>query len=377
MSNKLITQAILFTEHKSANKNIVLEIQINNPEKLHVLNIDILQQLHKQLNLWEKNKDLRAIFIHATGDRAFCAGGDIVQLYQAILTSKNPSQNPDPLVRNFFKTEYEINHRLFHFPKPVIVWGNGFVIGGGMGLFMSSSHSILTENSLLSMPEISIGFFPDVGASYFLNQIPKNIGLYLALTAYKLNASEAHYLGLSSLALNHSQKTNVFDFLLQADYKDTASFDLLFNKQYPLANFISTQHNWIKTFEKDILQTVKHKDIYSFHKHISHMQKEDKKWEKNRQAFLRASPSSLAIIFEQLNRAKQEQQSFKNSLEMEFCIAMRIACNSDFLEGVRAMLVDKDRNPKWNPASIEDLNITKIQEYFTPEASWHCVLDVT
>ena len=369
------TEFLQVTEHKKPDASILLEINLNNPDKLNVLNLDMILSLNEHLSIWQKRQELSAVFIHSSGDKAFCAGGDVAQMRSAILSGKKEKKDPSLAVKAFFKTEYETNYKLYHFSKPVVLWGNGLVIGGGMGLFMSSSHSILTENSLLSMPEILIGFFPDVGASYFLNQVPKGIGLYLALTACRLNSAEANYLNLSPWAFPNEEKQRVFDFLLNTPFKDKKSFEEQFKKYYKPPAFLKRQENWIKNFEKDIIKLLEYKDMKSFHKAFSSLQKEDKKWEQNRKNFLKGSPSSLALIFEQLSRAKEEQ-SLKSLFEMELSIALHIARNPDFSEGVRAMLVDKDKNPQWKPSSVADLDVSKIKSYFEPLKLWNCALDV-
>ena len=369
------TEFLQITEHKKADASVLLEIKLNNPKKLNVLNLDMILSLNEQLSLWEKRKELSAVFIHSSGEKAFCAGGDVAQMYSMMLSSKKENKDPSLSVKPFFKTEYETNYKLYNFPKPVVLWGDGIVMGGGMGLFMSSSHSILTENSLLSMPEISIGFFPDVGASYFLNQIPKGIGLYLALTACRLNAVEAAYLNLSPWIYPYREKQNVFDFLLNTSFTEKKDFDEQFKKCYKKPDFLEEQENWIKHFEQEIRKALEYKDIKSFYKNFSSMLKEDKKWEQNRKSFLKGSPSSLAIIFEQLKRAKGEK-NLKSLFEMELSIALHVARNSDFSEGVRAMLVEKDRRPQWRPGTVEDLELSKIQDYFKPFESWDCFLDL-
>ena len=201
---------INFKEHKKADNSILLEIELNNPKKLNALNFKMIVSLNKKIKEWRNKKELSAIFIHSTGDRAFCAGGDIVQVYSIISESKKRGEDPSLATQDFFQTEYETNYILHQFQKPVVLWGNGVVMGGGMGLFMAASHPIVTKTSLLAMPEINIGFFPDVGSSYFLNQIKEGIGRYIALTACRLNASEAHYLDLTKWIYLHKEKTKCF-----------------------------------------------------------------------------------------------------------------------------------------------------------------------
>ena len=322
---------IYFIEHKKADQSVLLEIKLNNAKKLNVLNSEIIFALHKNILKWRDKEELSAVFIHSEGDRAFCAGGDVVQVYSTILESKKRGEKPALAAKPFFQTEYETDYLMHQFPKPIVLWGNGIVMGGGMGLFMASSHPIVTETSLLAMPEISIGFFSDVGASYFLNQINKDIGRYLALTACHLNASEACYLDLANWAFSNEDKQKVFDFLAQSSFKDEKEFNSKFKEFYKKPHFLLEQDNWIKRFEKEILKSLECKDLKSFYDFLSKQALEDKKWEKNRQNFLKASPTSLAVISEQLQRA-QGQKNLKALLEMELTIAMRKMEGFDFLK---------------------------------------------
>ena len=354
---------IRFTEHKKPDASILLEIELNNPSKLNVLNQEIIFSLNRKIREWKDRKELSALFIHSAGEKAFCAGGDVAQIYSSILESKKKGQDPALPARDFFQTEYETDYMLYQLWQPVVLWGSGIVMGGGLGLFMASSHPIVTETSLLAMPEVSIGFFPDVGASYFLNRIPKDFGRYLALTACRLNASEACFLNLTSWACPQREKQNVFDFLLESSFKNKTEFHSQFKKFYKEPPFLNEQKCWIKNFQGEIEKALEFKDLQAFYSYFSKAELKDKKWEKNRQNFLRASPSSLALVFEQLKRAKS-QKDLKSLFEMEAVIALRVAQGTDFLEGVRALLIEKTKDPKWNPPHVEDLNPSKTDEYF-------------
>ena len=373
--NKANQELIKFREHKKPDASILLEIELNNPTKLNALNFYMIVTLNKKLREWRYKKELSAVFIHSAGDKAFCAGGDIVQLHSIISESKKKGKDPALAAQDFFQTEYETDYILCHFPKPVVLWGNGIVMGGGMGLFMSVSHPIVTETSLLAMPEISIGFFPDVGASYFLSQIKQGIGKYLALTACRLNASEAYYLDLTKWVYAHKEKQKVFDFLFNSSFKNKEDFNYKFKDFYKKTEFLSEQNNWIKDFQKEIIQAVKFKDLKSFHDHLTQEKRENKKWEQNRQNFLKASPTSLAVVFEQFRRSK-DHKNLKSLFEMELIIAMNKSQNSDFPEGIRALLIDKTKDPQWKPSHIKDLDPSKINTYFKALKTWNFSLRV-
>ena len=352
---------ILLKEHKKTDGRFLIELQLNYPEKLNVLNQEMIFTLNKAVKSWVKREDLSAIFIHAAGDRAFSAGGDVVELYHRLLKNK---KNPLQPVKDFFQTEYETDYSLHQLEVPIVVWGNGIVMGGGMGLFMSASHPIATENSLFAMPEVSLGFFPDVGASHFLKQTPNNLGQYLALTASRWNASSAQYLNLCEWFFEHKDKQAVFNFLKNNSFKDRGDFDLQFQSFYKAPDFLSQQDCWVKRFEKEISHCLSFKSLTSFYDYLSQLDLPDKQWEQNRQNFLKASPSSLVITFEMFKRAKRETD-LKVLFEMERVLAFNLSLRKDFKEGIRTLLVDKTRNPKWEPAEIYQVTAEDVEKCFT------------
>ena len=366
---------IVFTEHKKPDQSVLLEIQLNNPRKLNSLNYEMIFLLNKEIKKWIQKESLSAVFIHSVEGRAFCAGGDVVNLYHKIIESGKQKKNPLLPVKSFFQVEYETDYLLHQFNKPVVLWGDGIVMGGGMGLFMSASHPIATENSLFAMPEVSIGFFPDVGASRFLTQIPKNLGKYLALTACRWNAKTAQFLNLTKWFFRHKDKQKVFDFLKQNSFKNKSDFDFQLQSIYKAPEFLSQQSCWIQEFERDILQCLEFKDLSGFYDCLFQLENPDKQWSQNRQNFLKASPSSLAVVFEQFKRSKKTEE-LKKLFEMETIIAFNMCFNHDFLEGVRALLVDKTKKPIWSPPHIDQLDLERIEQYFIPKPDWDYILKV-
>ena len=246
---------ILFKEHKKSDSTFLLEIQLNNPSKLNALNLEMIQNLNREIKSWKDREELSAVFIHSAGERAFCAGGDVAWLYSKIKASREKGLDPALSSKDFFHTEYETDYILSQFPKPVVLWGHGIVMGGGMGLFMSASHPIATESSLFAMPEVSIGFFPDVGASYFLTRVSNRLGLYLALTACRFKSRTAQFLNLAPWFFENKDKQTVFDFLKNNSFKNKADFDIQFKGFYKEPTFLSDQECWIEKFKPEILKT--------------------------------------------------------------------------------------------------------------------------
>ena len=361
-------EKLIIKEHKRSDGTILAEILINNPKKFNVLDLDIISSLKKHLEKWNNQKDVALVYIHSAGEKAFCAGGDVKSLYYEILKCKKEKTDPGVEAQKFFGTEYQMNFLMHTYKKPIVLWGNGFVMGGGLGLFAGSSHPIVTESTTLSMPEIAIGLFPDVGGTYFLNKLPKNIGLYLALTSCRINATEALFLNMSQLAFKDSSKEQVFNFLMSESFKDKEDFNSKILQFQTQKGFKPEQENWIEKHQNEINNLLESKDIHTIYKNFQDSTIDDKKWQKNKEAFMKGSPSSEAVICEQLKRGLS--MNLKEIFQMELVMAMQFSRQHDFVEGVRAVLVDKTGDPSWNPKSIADIKSSWVEEHFKPLSGW-------
>ena len=172
-------------------------IQLNSPKTLNALSLEMITCIYSKLLSWQNDQNIVAVFIEGAGDKAFCAGGDVVSLYHDLAYDSPDEQNTNS-AQNYFTQEYQLDFLIQQYKKPIITWGNGIVMGGGVGLMVGASHRIVTENTKLAMPEVTIGLFPDVCGSYFLNKMPNNLGLFVGLTGAMLNAEDAIYSGLAN-----------------------------------------------------------------------------------------------------------------------------------------------------------------------------------
>ena len=366
---------IHFKEHKKPNRGFVLEIELNRPKKFNALSLEMILSLNKKLKEVRGRADLSALFIHSSSPKAFCAGGDVAQIREKAINGLLKGEDPALSVKDFFQKEYENNYILAHFEKPVILWGDGVVMGGGMGLFMSSSHPIATENSLFAMPENLIGFFPDVGAARFLSFSPGNLGLYVALTACRLNAREAKTLKLLRYALASKEKQNLLDFTISQSFKNREEFQKQFLKFYKEPKFLQSQNHWIADFKAEIASALQFKSLNELYNYLSQRELKSQKWEQNRSHFLNSSPFSLALTFEWFQRAKK-YPDLKSLYSSELVMAMNMVLRGDFSEGVRALLVDKDKSPSWSPQNIENLLPEEIEQIFQAAKHWNTQLEV-
>lgn len=359
---------VIFKEHLKSDGSFLAEIKLNRPEVLNALDLEMILAIKNQLNKWKENPHLSAVFLHGEGDKSFCAGGDIKSLYSSIVSAHEKKEDPGQVVQPFFENEYRLDYLIHTYPCPVIAWGHGLIMGGGMGLFLASSHKVMTESSFLSMPEISIGLFPDVGASYILSRLPFEIGWYLALTGYRLNSAESQFLNLADFYFDSINKEKVFQSLVSSLFKDREELSLIL-KNIQKEKTASSQENRIEKNKNQIaslFESKKPTDIYK--KFYNDTLEADKSWQKNRKAFLKGSPTSAGIICEQLKRAKT--CSLKEVFQMDLVLALNCARGSDFPEGVKTLLIKKEGTPKWKPDSIEEVEGFHIQNYFNPSPDW-------
>nr|MDT0252426.1 enoyl-CoA hydratase/isomerase family protein [Endozoicomonas sp.] len=206
---------VLFSELTAHDNKKIGLITLNAEKALNALNQSMIDLLFNQLTDWRDNNDIVAVFLEGSGEKAFCAGGDVRALRQAVIEGK-----PE-VPRHFFETEYRVDYLIHSYPKPIICWGNGIVMGGGIGLMAGSDFRVVTDTSMLAMPEVSIGLYPDVAGSWILSHLPAGIGLFMALTGCRLNAADAIYVGLANRFIDHAFRDNILESLQRADWQNT------------------------------------------------------------------------------------------------------------------------------------------------------------
>jgi len=321
-------------------------ITLNRPAALNAVTLNMVQKLKPQLDLWANDDAVCHVIIKAAEGRAFSAGGDIVQLYQWGLEK-------DPRFLKFYELEYPLNVAIKRFPKPYIALIDGIVMGGGVGVSFHGSHRIVSENLTFAMPETGIGLFPDVGGTYFLPRCPGAIGMYLGLTGARVKAPDALYAGLAT----HFVAAENFPALetalcLSSDIDATIAEFAGNSDEAPLA---ARKKQINKHFRKISVAAIL----------TSLASGENDEWAAKTLATLKQkSPTSLLITHRQLLAGAS--LSFEAAMQLEFRIVNRIIQADDFLEGTRAVVIDKDMNPQWHPASLDDISKSDIDAYFAP-----------
>ena len=318
-------------------KNETGIIFLNKPQALNSLDLEMANLFFLKLDNWKNNLNIKRILLKGNG-KAFCAGGDVKSVFY--------SSGISDLKKKFFFQEYKLNYAINQFSKPFLSIWDGIVMGGGVGLSIYGSLRVATENSKFAMPETAIGFFPDVGGSYFLSKIQNNMGLYLGLTGKVIGAKELIFLGLAT----HFYNSNDIDSL-ETQYVHNGFLPNSYEAINSGSDLLSNIDFIKETFEGDIFSIIK--------------KLENSKLEFAKQTLdqlNRRCPMSLAVTVELINKAKK--LSLKECLEMEYQLSQHIVYREDFNNGVEAVLVTKTHNPIWNPASIHDINIDKVKELF-------------
>ncbi len=326
---------------------------LDRPEALNALSHRMVQTVARQLARWRHDPTIRAVVVKAVPGRAFCAGGDIRLVVE---TAKRKGVAP---AARFFFDEYRMNWRIGTFGKPFIALLDGITMGGGVGISVHGTHRLATENTLFAMPETGIGFFPDVGGSYFLPRLPRPIGLYLGVTGARLDGAAITRLGI---ATHFVRSTTLAD--LEAHLLDGPSIDaaLAIHADVPAPAGFDTAA---------ITRHFAHHEISSI---LGSLAAADDRFASETLATLRQkSPFSIAVTMAQLQRGGSIDLA--GCLAMEYRMVQHFLAASDFAEGVRALLIDKDKRPRWRHAAIESVTATEIEACFAASPSGELVLD--
>ena len=326
---------------------------LNDPKSLNALSVDMCKLMANQLAKWATDESIVAILLKGSGDKAFCAGGNIRKLYDSMIDTppQVPMQQPNPYGVEFFENEYSLYRQMHFYPKPIILWGSGIVMGGGMGLMAMCSHRIVTETTRFAMPEITIGLYPDATGSWFLARMPAKIGLFLGLTGANCNANDAIFSSLAEYAVASSEYDKVLDVLKQANWQADSNLHDIASQA--LAKIHHTEHladsHLMKHF--NTIQALVNKgsvhdiDAALRYDNFSKVNGETDKWlTKAVETYQHGCPVSAALTVEMFKHASK--LSLEQVLYMEMNASLHCVNYPDFREGVRALLIDKDKSPK-------------------------------
>lgn len=331
----------------------VARIELNRPRALNALNLAMIEAIDPWLDRWAADPSIKAVVIAGAGEKAFCAGGDVRAVWEA-------GKRGDNMTERFFRAEYRLNRKIHVFPKPFIALIDGVTMGGGAGLSVHGSHRVATERTLFAMPETAIGLFPDVGATWFLNRCPGELGLYLALTGARLKAADVLGTGLATHYVPSSKLDTVEALLASADWSAGTAHAVVDHildgiAQDPGPAELALHARVIdRCFGQPSVEAV-----------LQALDADGSDFARETAAVLRKrSPTSMKVAFAQLRRGVS--LNFDDVMKMEFRISQACMAGHDFYEGVRAVLVDKDHAPIWAPARLEEVTPDLVERHFAP-----------
>ncbi|XP_026461730.1 3-hydroxyisobutyryl-CoA hydrolase, mitochondrial-like [Ctenocephalides felis] len=321
-------------------------ITLNRPKALNALNLSMVRQLLPVLKEWEREKAL--VIIRGAGEKAFCAGGDVIAVVES-------GKAGDDLGAQFFRTEYTINCLIGNYQKPYVALIDGITMGGGVGLSVHGKYRVATDRTLFAMPETAIGLFPDVGGSYFLPRLQGKLGLYLGLTGHRLKGSDVYKAGI---ATHYCDSGSMNDLQLDlTECRSSEDVDKCLDK-YQINDGIPFELEPVLERINKCFTAPTVEDI------IRKLEDDNSEWANNTlKAIKKMSPTSLKLTFAQLQRGS-EMKSLAECLQMEYTIAVHSLQNPDFHEGVRARLIDKDNKPVWTPHQLEVITEDHIERFF-------------
>ncbi|KAK5890788.1 hypothetical protein CesoFtcFv8_014274 [Champsocephalus esox] len=329
-------------------------ITLNRPKALNALNMPMVQHIYPQLKKWESDNETDIVIIRGAGGKAFCAGGDIRAVTEA-------GKVGDPLAEDFFREEYTLNHAIGTCRKPYIALIGGITMGGGVGLSVHGRFRVATEKTLFAMPETAIGLFPDVGGGYFLPRLQGQLGLFLALTGFRLKGRDVQRAGVATHFVESEKIPELEKELV--DLKSPSAEDVSrvldsYQNQSALGAdkpFVLEQHM------SDIDRLFSSSSVEGIVQNL----KADGSEFANTQAKMlsRMSPTSLKITYRQLQAGAA--LSLQDVLVMEYRLSQACMRGCDFYEGVRSVLIDKDQNPKWNPSTLEEVSEESVEQCFS------------
>lgn len=336
-------------------RNRIGHLTLNRPSGLNALTLDMVRGVRGYLDAWALDNHIQAVVLRGAGERGFCAGGDIRSLYDSFKAG-------DTVHEQFFAEEYALDQCLHHYRKPVLAVMDGYTLGGGMGLAQGAELRLVTERTRLAMPEVGIGYFPDVGASYFLSRVPGEIGTYLGVTGVQIEAADALYCGLADWFLESECLATLDERLDKLEWSSSPLKDLQgvlaklgvqtlpgapLNRLRPAIDHFFGLPDIASMIEQ--LQAVTVADSHQWAENTAHLMQT-------------RSPLAMSVTLELLRRGRH--MSLDECFAMELHLDQQWFEHGDLIEGVRALLIDKDKKPRWNPPTLELLEPARVERFF-------------
>jgi enoyl-CoA hydratase len=327
-------------------------LRLNRPKALHSLNRDMVGGMSAALTQWRDDPDVRIILIDHAEGRGFCAGGDIAFLRNSALNDGGVSG------RKFFHDEYQLNHQMFEYPKPIVAFMDGVTMGGGVGIACPCRYRVATERTVLAMPETTIGIFPDVGGGRYLSRLRGRLAQFLALTGARLDGAECLKLRLATHYLPSERIEEAKQRIMAQPFRVQAILDELAEDDVPPARIAANLGRIDKYFASDRLE-----DILAA---LDAGAANGDEWAATEAATIRKKSPTACKVSLKLLVESPYQLHFVDEMRMEYGLMVRMIRHPDFREGVRALLVDKDNAPRWSPATPQEISDSDVEAFFEP-----------
>lgn len=327
-------------------------ITLNRPQAVNALTAGMVHAILEQLTAWADDDAVKTVLVHGAGDRGLCAGGDIVAIYDDILRRGDRTTD-------FWAAEYRLNAFIARYPKPYVAFMDGLVLGGGVGISAHGSVRVVTERTRTGMPETTIGFVPDVGGTLLLSRSPGVSGTHAALTGAHLSGADALYLGLA----DHFVPSESLPALAEALESSTAEAAVERFAQEPPASALAKQRHWIDdAYASDDAEEI-----------VARLRGAGGEAAAAADTIEAKSPTAVKVTLASLRRVRG--LALEAALEQEYRVGVRCLAGPDFREGIRAQVVDKDRNPQWKPASLAEVSPASVEGFFAPLGDRELKLD--
>ena len=386
-----MTGKVNISEIRCGSGHAIGVLELDNASSLNALTLTMLKTIQQQLLHWQHDEKIVSVLIQAVGEKAFCSGADIRALYYALendpvisALEKTTAPTTDtyierintqqsylakPFLIDYFSIEYRCDYLIHHYPKPIIAWGKGLIMGGGLGLFIGASHRVVTPSALLAMPEINIGLYPDVGATWFLNQLPAGIGLFLGLTGENVNASDALDLAVADYLIVESDRERFIKQLKHYAWQNITENQagaVITEMLTDIAKDSERQRppSQMIPYFPQIQAACIAPTLDIVYEQINAIAGLGRWLENAKQTLIDGSPLSAHICFQQMQQ--YQQATLAECFAMELSLSVRCGLVGEFKEGVRARLIDKDGQPKWLYKTITDVDTRLVESLFIP-----------
>jgi enoyl-CoA hydratase/carnithine racemase len=332
---------------------------LNRAGQVNALTLEMCSLLLERLRAWQSDEGIVAVVLQGAGDKGFCAGGDVAQVVREVRAG-----GPGRFVYGdaFFTVEYDLDLLIHTYGKPLVSVAHGITMGGGVGLTVGASHRIVSQKLKMAMPEIHIGLFPDVGGGWFLNRTPPGVGLLMALTGLMIDETDAVYANLADWCLADDVRAQLLERLAALGWTQDARADAAMLDTFFASVAVPTGNGKLAARAEEIRRLSRLPAPAAFRDALQALAEKDEWWAAPARSLAQGSPTAAAVTWEYMRRSRL--LSIAQTLQLDLGLAKACQRNHDFPEGVRALLIDKDRSPKWSPATFDDVDRSLVARHF-------------